>query len=184
MQAQSVRRLVQQDFDSVFAAPNPLNERANEDASETESGKVDVLVCPTAPNLPPLLADLEGRSPVENYTTDVFTVPASLAGLPAMSVPLATDGDWAENIGMQVIGQFGSDELVLAVSELFETLGMAKTPNEPVATKDDDMQTRDMKFTDGLAHSYVNMRNYYGGGMAAVQFVGDKARSKQKLPRH
>jgi len=176
-----VRRLVQQDFNSVFVAPNPLNDEAVEHDGEAADGKVDVLVCPTAPNLPPLLAELKGRSPLENYITDVFTVPASLAGLPAMSIPLATDGDsnGAINIGMQVIGQFGSDELVLSVSELFESLGLAKAPNAAI-TMDDGDQARDLKFTEGLAHSYINMREYYGGGMAAVQFVGTKGKGKQR----
>lgn len=84
IQAQKVRRLVQQDFDSVFAAQNPLHD-GNESGA---TAGVDFLITPTAPSLPPTLAELERQSTVESYMLDVFTVPASLAGLPALSVPV------------------------------------------------------------------------------------------------
>lgn len=49
---------------------------------------------------------------------DVFTVPASLAGLPAVSVPapLGPESKYVEhaNVGMQVVGQYGDDEAVLS----------------------------------------------------------------------
>lgn len=49
---------------------------------------------------------MAGR-PTEEYSTDVFTVPASLAGLPAVSVPVG------DGVGMQVLGQVGDDDGVL-----------------------------------------------------------------------
>ena len=126
IQAQKVRRLVQQDFDSVFAAQNPLHD-GNENGS---AAGVDFLITPTAPSLPPTLAELERQSTVESYMLDVFTVPASLAGLPALSVPVPFGADArgevdphdVQSVGMQIIGQYGSDEAVLAVGKLVEEL--------------------------------------------------------------
>ena len=127
IQAQKVRRLVQQDFDRVFASRNLL--LGPEDAAPVKSdGKVDVLLTPTAPTLPPTIEEVKKQSPVESYMNDVFTVPASLAGLPAASVPVALpdraregmeDGD-VETAGMQIIGQFGDDGIVLQVAEIIE----------------------------------------------------------------
>jgi aspartyl-tRNA(Asn)/glutamyl-tRNA(Gln) amidotransferase subunit A len=86
---------------------------------------VDVLICPTAPSSPPRLSDLtdpKKKSSLDAYVTDVFTVPASLAGLPAVSVPVtvAGQGDEAELAGIQVVGQYGDDELVMNVGEMLE----------------------------------------------------------------
>jgi aspartyl-tRNA(Asn)/glutamyl-tRNA(Gln) amidotransferase subunit A len=108
MQAQRVRRLLQQDLNTIFRQSHPL---LNETPVDTESG-VDVLIAPTAPNLPPLLAEVANLTPIQNYMMDVFTVPASLAGLPAISVPVGP-----AKIGMQIMGQFGSDSLVLSLSK-------------------------------------------------------------------
>lgn len=126
IQAQKVRRLVQRDFDSVFAAQNPLHDGIG---SKSTDG-IDFLITPTAPSLPPTIAELERQSTVESYMLDVFTVPASLAGLPALSVPVPfgaeargeVDPRDVQSVGMQIIGQYGSDEGVLAVGKLIEEL--------------------------------------------------------------
>ncbi|GIZ37785.1 hypothetical protein CKM354_000122100 [Cercospora kikuchii] len=130
IQAQRVRRLVQQDFDRVFAQQNPLLDPTSESLSEEED-KVDLLLTPTAPTLPPTIEELAKQSPLESYMNDVFTVPASLAGLPAISVPVPVpeaerakleDTD-IKTAGMQLIGQFGDDELVLrAAKQLYHEL--------------------------------------------------------------
>ncbi|KAJ5772016.1 Glutamyl-tRNA(Gln) amidotransferase subunit A [Penicillium odoratum] len=126
IQAQRVRRLVQQDFDFVFHAKNPLA-TTNLDVGRPELENVDVLVCPTAPSPPPRLSDITGTagSPLNAYINDVFTVPASLAGLPAISVPVTVTGSNQDSdadgvAGIQVIGQYGDDELVMQVGELLE----------------------------------------------------------------
>jgi aspartyl-tRNA(Asn)/glutamyl-tRNA(Gln) amidotransferase subunit A len=127
IQAQKVRRLVQQGFDSVFAAKNPLHDEVD---SRGPDG-VDFLITPTAPSLPPTLAELKRQSTVESYMLDVFTVPASLAGLPALSVPVpieaAARNDMdsldVQSVGMQIIGQYGSDEGVLGFGRIIEDLG-------------------------------------------------------------
>ncbi|KAK2760036.1 Trimeric GatFAB AmidoTransferase(AdT) complex subunit [Arachnomyces sp. PD_36] len=120
IQAQKVRRLVQRDFDRVLSLSNPLS---HGEGVEKSSNGVDVLVCPTAPSPPPTLASLESGSAVDAYMNDVFTVPASLAGLPALSVPVATgDKNVAGGgpVGVQVIGQYGDDDLVLDVGKIIE----------------------------------------------------------------
>jgi aspartyl-tRNA(Asn)/glutamyl-tRNA(Gln) amidotransferase subunit A len=134
IQAQKVRRLVQRDFDSVFSFPNPLLDPKPGPApydtipDVIESVRVDVLVCPTAPTLPPTLEFLDRQAPVDAYMNDVFTVPASLAGLPAISVPVSSSLDRAskvsngETVGIQVIAQYGDDELVLEVAKMVEEL--------------------------------------------------------------
>lgn len=127
IQAQKIRRLVQRDFDSVFNTPNILIESS----SDARDEGVDVLLCPTAPTLAPKISDVENQDPLQAYMNDVFTVPASLAGLPAISVPvgiaeedrqpeLKAEGVH-ESAGMQIIGQYGNDKLVLDVArELME----------------------------------------------------------------
>ncbi|KAI9692047.1 MAG: Glu-AdT subunit A [Bogoriella megaspora] len=133
IQAQRVRRKVQEDFDGVFRALNHLRVHDFEDQREEGQGKVDLLVCPTAPTLPPSLESLRSQSPVDAYTNDVFTVPASLAGLPAVSVPVhvgngdGLKGSETSQTGMQVIGQLGDDELVLQLARQMEEEGRNNT---------------------------------------------------------
>ncbi|KAJ3482251.1 hypothetical protein NLG97_g7616 [Lecanicillium saksenae] len=129
IQAQKVRRRVQQDFDKVFSLENPLYEPRQFDLSEMSADleladkrgpvQVDFLLCPTAPTFPPTLKDLETKSSVDAYTMDVFTVPASLAGLPAVSVPV-----WPEDsrlpVGMQLIAQYWDDQRLLSMAAKLE----------------------------------------------------------------
>ncbi|KAJ5130198.1 uncharacterized protein N7515_006237 [Penicillium bovifimosum] len=123
IQAQRVRRLVQQDFNAVFAAKHPLEVEHTDKLIREHD--VDVIICPTAPSSPSRLKDLMSKSadksPLDPYVGDVFTVPASLAGLPAISVPVTVPGEeGAELAGIQVIGQYGDDQLVLKVGEMLE----------------------------------------------------------------
>lgn len=119
IKAQKVRRLVQKDFDSVFKMRNPLR-----DKSKMRAKGVDYIICPTAPTTPPTMDSLKQSTPFDSYMNDVFTVPASLAGLPALSVPAPRSSssiDPEENlIGMQIIGQYGDDYSVIrfAMSEM------------------------------------------------------------------
>jgi aspartyl-tRNA(Asn)/glutamyl-tRNA(Gln) amidotransferase subunit A len=133
VRAQRVRRLVGRDFDRVFALPNPLREAETFDLSdiaedvalESKLGpaEVDFLLCPTAPTLPPKLEDVAKQTPVDAYMNDVFTVPASLAGLPAISIPVPVtlgaeaDEDCPNYAGLQLIGQYWDDARLLAVAE-------------------------------------------------------------------
>ncbi|KAJ2742415.1 Trimeric GatFAB AmidoTransferase(AdT) complex subunit [Coemansia sp. BCRC 34301] len=112
--SQKIRRLIQQEFDAVFALPNALN--VTKPAAEhaiRPSGSVDVLLFPTATGAAPRLGDQED-SRVSNYVNDVMTVPASLAGIPAISVPVGfTDG---MPLGLQLAAQYGDDDLLLHVA--------------------------------------------------------------------
>ncbi|KAH6616765.1 glutamyl-tRNA amidotransferas-like protein [Boeremia exigua] len=125
IQAQKIRRLVQEEFNGVFSRPNPLNSETCQSAEDIE--KVDVIISPTAPTLAPSLASVKNQDPISAYMNDIFTVPASLAGLPAISVPVRTtpetqnaqqqDHATHESAGIQVIGQYGDDKLVLRVAD-------------------------------------------------------------------
>ncbi len=64
--------------------------------------EVDVVLTPTNPTLPPRIG--AGFSPVEYYRLDTLTVPFSLAGVPALNVPL---GDF---VGVQVVAPYEEDE--------------------------------------------------------------------------
>lgn len=114
IKAQKVRRLVQQDFNRVFARHHPLLEI--EEQRDDTTG-VDVIVSPTAPSLPPTLSSITNNTSVDAYSDDVFTVPASLAGLPAISLPVPIDPYDPDldlkTTGLQIIGQYGDDDLVL-----------------------------------------------------------------------
>ncbi|EPS26506.1 hypothetical protein PDE_01443 [Penicillium oxalicum 114-2] len=131
IQAQRVRRLVQQDFDAVFAAAHPFATTECHETKSPNATNIDVIVCPTAPSPPPRLGEITtGSSPLDAYVNDVFTVPASLAGLPAISVPvtvsaLGRSSEREEVAGIQIIGQYGDDELVMNVGELLENQKMA-----------------------------------------------------------
>jgi len=99
LKAQKVRALILRDFTEVFA-------------------KVDALLTPTTPSA----AFGQGEKmddPVTMYLNDVFTVPASLAGVPAMSVPAGLDGQGLP-LGLQIIGRHFDEETVFAVGAALE----------------------------------------------------------------
>lgn len=136
IRAQKVRRMVQNDFNNAFALSNPLlpsnkKEKERKGVMGAES-EVDVIITPTATRPAPLLSELRSEeadmsSPARRYSDDVYTVPASLAGLPAISVPVPLfEGEKERrdgpSVGVQIIGQYGDDELVLSVAEELETL--------------------------------------------------------------
>ncbi len=83
-QAQKVRTLIARDFEDAWA-------------------KCDVLLAPTAPSAAFALGE-KADDPIAMYLNDVFTVPSSLAGLPAMSVPGGLDHHGLP-LGLQIIGK-------------------------------------------------------------------------------
>jgi aspartyl-tRNA(Asn)/glutamyl-tRNA(Gln) amidotransferase subunit A len=91
-QAQKVRTLIARDFEQAFR-------------------QVDVILAPTAPSAAFALGE-KSADPLEMYLNDVFSVPASLAGLPAMSVPSGLNGQGLP-LGLQIIGRPFDEQSVL-----------------------------------------------------------------------
>jgi aspartyl-tRNA(Asn)/glutamyl-tRNA(Gln) amidotransferase subunit A len=99
LRAQKVRALILKDFTDAFA-------------------HVDALLTPTAPTGAFGQGEKMG-DPVAMYLNDVFTVPASMAGVPAMSVPAGLDAQGLP-LGLQVIGRPFDEETAFAVSQVLE----------------------------------------------------------------
>jgi aspartyl-tRNA(Asn)/glutamyl-tRNA(Gln) amidotransferase subunit A len=115
LQAHRVRALVRTDFDRVFGK-SVLDQGSNDE--NDDEGRVDVLIHPSAIRTAPLL-ESKDEDGIDAYVQDVLTVPASLAGLPALSVPCGHGPDgWP--VGASVVGQWGSDELVCKVGRLVQ----------------------------------------------------------------
>jgi aspartyl-tRNA(Asn)/glutamyl-tRNA(Gln) amidotransferase subunit A len=91
-QAQKVRALISRDFADAFKL-------------------CDVILAPTTPTAAFALGEKSG-DPLEMYLNDVFSVPASLAGLPAMSVPAGLNAQGLP-LGLQVIGKPFDEQGVL-----------------------------------------------------------------------
>ncbi|WP_314589398.1 Asp-tRNA(Asn)/Glu-tRNA(Gln) amidotransferase subunit GatA [Paenibacillus terrigena] len=99
LKAQKVRTLIKQDFDQVFA-------------------NYDVIIGPTAPTTAfPIGSQVD--DPLTMYLNDIVTIPVSLAGVPAISVPCGlADG---LPVGLQIIGKAFDESTVLRVAHAFET---------------------------------------------------------------
>ncbi len=109
-QAQKVRTLISQDFDKAWE-------------------QCDLLLTPTAPSAAFGLGE-KSDDPLAMYLNDVFTVPSSLAGLPAMSVPAGLDGQGLP-LGLQVIGKALDEQNVFnAGLALEERAGFVAKPEQ------------------------------------------------------
>jgi aspartyl-tRNA(Asn)/glutamyl-tRNA(Gln) amidotransferase subunit A len=106
--AQKVRTLIARDFEQVWHG-------------------CDLLLTPTAPSAAFGLGE-KSDDPIAMYLNDVFSVPASLAGLPAISVPAALDGAGLP-LGLQIIGKPLDEQGVLNAGLAFEErAGFAARP--------------------------------------------------------
>jgi aspartyl-tRNA(Asn)/glutamyl-tRNA(Gln) amidotransferase subunit A len=99
LKAQKVRALILRDFQQAFT-------------------QVDAILTPTAPSAAFGLGE-KMDDPVTMYLNDVFTVPASLAGVPAMSVPAGLSSEGLP-LGLQIIGRHFDEETVFTVSAAIE----------------------------------------------------------------
>ena len=97
--AQSVRALIRTDFDRAFK-------------------KCDLIISPAAPTVPYLLGK-KADSPVNLYEDDICASPASLASLPALTLP-CSERDGQLPVGMQFIGPAFSEKLLYFVGSAYE----------------------------------------------------------------
>ena len=92
LQAQKIRRMIADDFQNAFK-------------------ECDVIAGPVAPSVAWKLGE-NANDPVADYLADIFTLPASLAGLPGMSLP-AGFGAHGMPVGMQLIGNYFQEAQLL-----------------------------------------------------------------------
>ena len=95
LQAQKVRRMIADDFQRAFT-------------------ECDVIAGPVAPSVAWHLGDHD-KDPLADYLADIYTLPASLAGLPGMSVP-AGFGEGGLPVGLQLIGNYLQEGRLLNVA--------------------------------------------------------------------
>ena len=109
VRAQKVRTLMKQDFDEAFA-------------------RCDVIACP-AVSCPPFQVGAKTQDPVAMYLMDYFTIPMSLAGVPAMSVPAGYVNDLP--VGLQLVAPAFEEGRMLGVAHAYEQAtkhAWARTP--------------------------------------------------------
>jgi aspartyl-tRNA(Asn)/glutamyl-tRNA(Gln) amidotransferase subunit A len=99
LQAQKLRRMIADDFQACFT-------------------QCDVIAGPVAPTVAWKLGD-KSDDPVANYLADIFTLPASLAGLPGMSLP-AGFGEASMPVGLQLIGNYFQEAQLLHAAHAFQ----------------------------------------------------------------
>ncbi len=110
LKAQKVRKLISDDFKRAFE-------------------KVDAILTPTAPSAAFAFGE-KSDDPIAMYLNDVFTVPASLAGIPGSSVPAGLDANGLP-LGLQILGKAWDEETVLKVSGVIEeAAGFTAKPEE------------------------------------------------------
>ena len=79
----------------------------------------DLIAGPVAPTVAWKIGE-KSDDPVANYLADIFTLPASLAGLPGMSLPVGF-GAAAMPVGMQLIGNYFSESRLLNAAHRFQS---------------------------------------------------------------
>ncbi|MEO6623948.1 MAG: amidase family protein, partial [Burkholderiaceae bacterium] len=99
LQAQKIRRMLADDFQQAFR-------------------ECDVIAGPVAPTVAWKIGE-KSDDPVANYLADIFTLPASLAGLPGMSVP-AGFGEGGLPVGLQLIGNYFQEAQLLRTAHQFQ----------------------------------------------------------------
>lgn len=99
IKAQKIRALIARDFTQAYE-------------------KCDVILTPTTPG-PAFAAGEKSDDPIAMYLNDVLTVPASLAGLPAISVPAGLSGDGLP-LGLHLIGKAFDEETMFRAAEALE----------------------------------------------------------------
>ena len=91
LKAQKMRTLIKQQYEEIFS-------------------DVDLILCPVAPNVAPKFRS--SQSPLEMYLSDIYTIGANLAGLPAICLPVGESKEGLP-IGMQLIGRAFEEQNIL-----------------------------------------------------------------------
>ena len=99
LQAQKIRRMIADDFQQAFK-------------------QCDVIAGPVAPTVAWKLGE-KSDDPVANYLADIFTLPASLAGLPGLSLPVGF-GAAGMPVGLQLIGNYLQEARLLNVAHRYQ----------------------------------------------------------------
>jgi aspartyl-tRNA(Asn)/glutamyl-tRNA(Gln) amidotransferase subunit A len=111
LKAQQVRTLIKRDYERAFLS-------------------VDAIAMPTAPTAAFKLGE-RIEDPLQMYLTDVFTVSANLAGLPAVSVPCGFTPDVLP-VGLQLVGKPFEEEALLRLGRAYEQATTWHTAAPPV----------------------------------------------------
>ena len=114
IKAQKLRRLIYEDFVNAYK-------------------QCDVILTPTAPSAAFAVGENDD-DPLKMYMNDVFTIPASLAGLPGMSVPAGIDSKGLP-LGLQILGRPWDEETVFRVSDFIETAAAFKAVPQMIIKK-------------------------------------------------
>ena len=99
LKAQKVRRLIKNDFDEAFKA-------------------CDVIVTPTSPT-PAFKIGEKTEDPLQMYLSDIFTISANLAGIPAISIPCGFSQEGLP-IGLQIMGKPLDETTILRAARAYE----------------------------------------------------------------
>ena len=112
LQAQKVRTIIRREFDAVFE-------------------QADLIVAPTTPTV--AFRQGEITDPYQMYLNDIYTIPANIAGLPAISLPCGF-AEAGMPVGLQLIANRDQEPLLLRAAHAFEQLGDWSAQRPPLAT--------------------------------------------------
>jgi len=105
-------------YDAYYLKAQKVRTRIAEDFSQAFQ-TCDVILTPTAPSSAFAIGE-KMDDPIAMYLNDVFTVPSSMAGLPAVSVPAGSDMAGLP-LGLQLIGQAFDESRLLTAAFALET---------------------------------------------------------------
>jgi len=101
-------------YDAYFTKAQKVRRKIQEAMKELFT-KYDFIISPTTPTTAFEIGKYEGET-VELYLADLFTVPASVVGIPAISIPNGTDKEGLP-IGLQIMGDYFSEDKLLAFAD-------------------------------------------------------------------
>ena len=99
LKAQKVRKLIANDFENAFK-------------------ECDFILTPTTPSAAFPIGDKED-DPIKMYLNDIFTVPASLAGIPGISIPFGKSNDELP-LGIQLLSKHFDEQIIFDAASFLE----------------------------------------------------------------